>query len=160
MPVSIIVAISAVSLMFATRIVLAAMAMAAGTLSPLGVGVQILLSVLILVGLYKGHRLAWQWGRVLGALGATICIFLAVMVLLAKEPKAGSTIVFGFSAFNAAILLTVVFSLGTKSAKRYFGLVCPACGSTKCKAGDFLFNKVKCVDCGGEWDGRQVSVVP
>src|SRR4029079_4459314 len=36
---------------------------------------------LILIGMITGHRLAWQWGRVLGILAAILYTFIAIITV-------------------------------------------------------------------------------
>lgn len=56
-----------------------------------------------------------------------------------------------FGGIFVLLLWTIFFSLGTKSARRYFRLVCPSCGHTKVRANDFFFNRGKCKRCGVVW---------
>jgi hypothetical protein len=155
-----IVAISAVSVLFAARAVMVFMAILAGAVSLVGAALPIAISISILVGMFKAHKLAWQWGRALGALGATICTFITIMLLIETKPREGDTAVLVFSGCTAVICFVIVLALRTKSAKRYFKLVCPACGSMKCKGANFLFTKVKCLACGSEWGEGQVGLLP
>ncbi len=46
---------------------------------------------------------------------------------------------------------TVVFAMGTKSAKAYFNLACPSCGQFRGRAADFFFKRAKCGPCKTEF---------
>jgi hypothetical protein len=146
MPKSVIVAIAAVSIVFLERVVLGVVAVAAGTASLLGVVLTGGISVIILVGMIKRHRLAWQWGRILGLIGA---ILLTSIVISAIRMGLGTAAIICGS--QAILLYIVFFMLGTIGAKEYFRLVCPTCNQVTTKGADFFFSKAKCKACNIEW---------
>jgi hypothetical protein len=146
---SVIVAIIAVAIIFLERVVLGVMAVAAGTSSVLNLVLTGGISGLILVGVIKGHKLAWQWGRILGMVGAVILSFIAIMLITHSNPQNVAAVVIIGS--QAILLYILFFTLGTAGARKYFHLICPVCGSTKAKAADFLFAKAKCKDCDNQW---------
>jgi hypothetical protein len=104
---------------------------------------------LIIGGFLFGHRLAWQWGRVLGLFYGT---FLAIIFLVAVNAgKAGQIPVLITTAVPSALLITMGALLGIRSARAYFRLICPECRSAEAKADDFFFNRAKCKACGRVW---------
>lgn len=170
MPTSVIVAISATTIAVLMSGVGAVLNWTSGqnaTFSLIG----FLVGLLIIYGLAKGHRLAYQWSRILGLISAvvyTIGVILGAIgvvallnnpELLAAEgmpPNANvtpSAMMLGLAMLNVIViaLWTLFFSLGTASARRYFRLVCPRCGNKKVRAADFLFNKAKCKKCSAMW---------
>jgi len=153
-----IVAITALSVMFVLRTGMSIIALIAGTASPMLLVLTTVLSALILIGMCKGHRLAWQWGRILGLLGAILLLMITLTALASMGIRTIGEFVVVTMAVGvpAAALFTMFFSIGTHSARRYFGLVCPSCGSMKCKAADFFFTKARCATCGSEWGNIQV----
>lgn len=161
-PSSVIVAIVALCVLLALQLVIGILALAASRLFPeqLGrvLGQLIAVAViggLVLWGLFAGHRLAWQWGRLLGMLGAVLYLIAALAVLAAGGAQAGppgARIFVGlFALIVSACLFTITFSLATKPAKAYFGLRCPACRRYTSSAADFWFNQAKCKSCGAIW---------
>ena len=146
---SVVIAIAAVSIVFLERIVLGIMGVMAGTYSLLGLVLTAGISALILVGIIKGHRLAWQWGRILGIISAVLLTIITIAAITQLNPQNGAAVVIIGS--QAILLYVLFFSLGTADAKKYFQLVCSACGSTKAKAANFFFTKVKCGDCNNQW---------
>ena len=161
MPGSVIAAIASMCVVLALEFLLSLLVLVLGNLPPdkLGqvfvrMGVGVVFGGLILWGLIVGHRLAWQWGRVLGLLGA-ILMLLAGIVALTAGPAQGNPLarfmVAGVSLVVSGCLFTIVFSLGCRSAKKYFALRCPECGKFTSAAADFFFNRAKCKSCGEIW---------
>lgn len=146
---SVIIAIIVVSIFFMERVILGITAIAAGRGSLLAIIISAGISALILVGIIKGNKLAWQWGRILGFLSAVLLSILAVGAIVNSDISVRTAgVIFG----SQAILLYILFfALGTESSRKYFQLVCPKCGSKKIKAGNFFFTKTKCKSCNDKW---------
>jgi hypothetical protein len=110
---------------------------------------------LVLWGLLVGHRLAWQWGRLLGSIAAVIYVLATIAVLAGSleglNTPAAKAFLGAFGLFVSACLFTIVFSLGTTPAREYFDLRCPKCGKFTSSAADFFFNWAKCKKCGKRW---------
>jgi hypothetical protein len=103
---------------------------------------------LLLYGLFVGHRLVWQWGRILTLL-AFIGISAATILSVSKGAMPVQALpVFLFVGLPALIIF---ITFGTNSAKEHFNLACPNCSNKKVKADDFLFNKAKCKQCNFVW---------
>jgi predicted Zn finger-like uncharacterized protein len=161
MPGSVIIAVVAMGIMLAMELTLSLLVLAVGNLPPDRLGgvlgrmaVSVVLGGLVLWGLIVGHRLAWQWGRILGLLGALLMLLAGVVTLTAGPPQNSSLaklVIGGISLFVSACLFTIVFSLASRSAKIYFALRCPECGKFTSAAADFFFNKAKCKNCGEIW---------
>lgn len=116
--------------------------------------VSLVLGALIMWGLVVGHRLAWQWGRVLGLIGAILYTVVGAISLANAAPGASPLLSFVVGAvvlFVAACLWVIFFAVGARSARLHFGLQCPDCGKFTSKAADFFFNKAKCGKCKKIW---------
>jgi hypothetical protein len=153
MPTSVIIAIAAVSIVFLERVILGLVAVAAGTASLLVVLLSGGLSAIILIGIIKGHRLAWQWGRILGLIGAILLTIITVATLGGSiaEKRAGMAFAAVILGSQAILLFVLFFMLGTTDSKKHFQLVCPACNLVTTKAANFFFTKAKCKACNNEW---------
>jgi hypothetical protein len=118
-------------------------------------GVTVVMGGLILWGLIVGHRLAWQWGRLIGILASLFYLISLVIVFAATSHVENAALVrliaIGILGVQIACMLTIFFSLGQPSAKQYFNLRCPQCGRFTKQAADFLFNKAKCGQCRTAW---------
>ena len=117
----------------------------------MGTVYPVVVAVLILVGILKGHRLAWQWGRIFGLIGAVWLTLASIIILLQVpgNPEALlGAIVIGMQGIP---LFFVFFALGSAEAKEYFRLICPSCAESKPKGGDFFYNKAICKQCGTTW---------
>lgn len=135
--------------------------------APLGVG------VLLLIGLLCRNKLARQWGRIMGCLGAVLAsialgfgVVGVVFVAMSNEAAefdaqlrgmpGGSFLLFALIglavyAVPAVMLWTIFFSLGRPAARRWFGLVCPSCHSPRTRAANFLYSRSKCKECSTTW---------
>lgn len=104
---------------------------------------------LILYGLFKRHRLVWQWGRILAFFSI---IFLTVaIVFLAFSTRGASMQALPGLFVSLFVTLIIFIAFGTTSAKEHFNLICPNCSGDKVKANDFLFKKAKCKKCNYIW---------
>ena len=151
----IVIAVVSVSIMVAFRIIMGGLALLSGELSLVDILVHIMLpivaAVLILVGIIKGHRLAWQWGRLLGLAAAIILTVAAVVTFAYSAEQPGMMIVAALVALQGIPLFPMFFALGTKAAKEHFRLICPSCGNSKVKGGNFLFTRAICRKCHATW---------
>lgn len=119
--------------------------------------VPLTLSGLVLVGLATGHRLAWQWGRVLVPLGAGLLLLASVCAGAGSAAKNDAALGGIIAAVNLAMslfLFSIFFALGRPAARNYFQLICPRCGASTSKAGDFWFNVAVCPMCQLRWRSR------
>jgi len=98
----------------------------------------------VLYGLVTAHRLAWQWGRLLGGLSA---IGAALFALVIASESVTTSI---FLWLAALALVTFVVLLSMPASKRFFRLYCPRCGSYSSKSADFFFSESQC-SCGANW---------
>ncbi len=115
---------------------------------------------LLFVGTWAGNRLAWQWcrilaplGGILAALGAAFAI-LTLTQLAAKVPGdlvRSAWLVLVIRTSDVIGLFTIFYVMGQPSARQYFGLMCPECGSFRCRPEDFWFRLVHCRSCRNEW---------
>jgi uncharacterized membrane protein len=102
---------------------------------------------LIAYGLVRRHRLAWQWVRLLG-------LFVAVV-----ETIAGVAAIVRFGVTERWFVLLALaippfvigIALGRPSAREWFLLTCPACGTERPRPADFLFQKAQCRACQNVW---------
>jgi hypothetical protein len=147
----IIVAAISVSIMVVSRIIMGGLALLFGRVSPLSVLLPVAVALLILIGIIKGQRLAWQWGRLLGLLGAVVLTLTAIMAALRIPDQPLMLINAVLIGLQGVPLFPMFFALGTMGAKEHFGVICPACGKSRVKGGNFLFTKVICRQCNHEW---------
>ena len=113
-----------------------------------GFGGNTVVSALLLLGFFKGHRLAWQWGRIfpiLGGLGIAIAILIPAIATHSLDAQ--GWIYLGV----VGMCLSLATALGRSSARAYFGLICPKCGKPTRQAADFFFNKARCRSCDYTW---------
>ena len=109
---------------------------------------------LVVWGILRRKALAWQWLRLGAVLGFIGFAGASAARLLAGQASGGSTasvVGNGISLLMSVIFLLPAFFLGTMQARRYFGVVCPICGSTKVKAGDFFYREKRCKACPSTW---------
>jgi len=170
MPTSVIVALSATGIAVLMSGVVTVTSLVAGQNALFSLG-GFLVGLLIIYGLAKGHRLAYQWGRILvlfsavlytiggifGAIGAVAIINRPELLTQEGMPPNAivtpSALLFGLAMLGATVaaMWTIFFSLGRPSARQYFRLICPQCGNKKVRAADFFFNKAKCKRCSVSW---------
>jgi hypothetical protein len=152
MNASILVAVISVAIMVLARLVMGGLAFLSGRVPIASITIPIGLGILILVGIILGQRLAWQWGRLLGLFGG-IVLSLAAFGALARAGEAPGLVIVGVLLLMQGVpLFPMFFALGTQGARRHFRLICPQCGSSKPRGGNFLFTKAICRDCGTSWD--------
>ena len=148
---SIIVALISLGIIAAARVLMVVYTLLLTGMISIQFFVPTILVVLAFIGIVKGHRIAWQWGRMLGLFGAILFLISA----LALFPRIGEKPIILFactvSIIQAILLFVMYFSLGTIGSREHFNVICSECGKTKVKAGDFLFTKVKCPKCNKEW---------
>jgi hypothetical protein len=152
MNVSILVAAISVGLMVFARLLMGMLVLAGGGAAIPAVLIPIVVAVLILWGIVTGHRLAWQWGRLLGLVGGTLLTLMAIGVFSKAGGRPGLLIVGTLLALQGVPLFPMFFALGTPEARQHFRLVCPQCGSSKPKGGNFLFTKATCKKCKTVWE--------
>lgn len=161
MPSSVVLAIIALCIMLGLELIVIAMALAGSNLpreqlaraliQPI---VGTILGGLILWGLIAGHRLAWQWGRIVGMLGAILMGLAGVAAIVGGQPDdpAALRLVLALVFLTISTCLFIItFSLGTRSARLFFRLRCPSCGRFTSSAADFFFNMAKCKRCKEVW---------
>jgi hypothetical protein len=102
----------------------------------------------ILSGYWNGHRLAWQWGRLLTLFYAVVLAGVIVPKVVAAGTLSPNLVQ---PVVASLVLIAVGLSLGSRAARTYFSLYCPNCGSGKVKAADFEFHEAKCKQCGRIW---------
>ena len=151
MKTSMKVAVASASVWWVFRAMDTVIALSRGTGSPVGGVMSIAISILILIGLVKGHKLAWQWGRICGILGGVLVTLdmVPAVLLVAKGSLSFAFLVIG--PLQPLALYFLFFALGAEGAREHFGLLCPKCGSNKAKGGDFFFNTAVCRSCGERW---------
>jgi len=148
---SILVAAISVGVMVFARLFMGVLIVVGGGGSVISVVVPIVVALLILYGIVMGHRLAWQWGRLLGLLGGVLLTFVAVVTLSNSADRPGLLIVGVLLLLQGIPLFPMFFALGTEGARAHFRLTCPQCGHAKPRGGNFLFTKAVCKKCGASW---------
>lgn len=148
----VLVAVVSVGIVVFMRAVMGGFAYLSGHASIPAILIPLVLLILVLVGIIRGHRLAWQWGRMLALLGAIILTLAALAALAHASEQPAVLPVAILVALQGAPLFAVFFALGTQGAKEHFRLICPECGSTKARGGNFLFTKAICRKCKAAWE--------
>jgi len=151
MNASILVATISVGVMVLARLIMGGLIVLTGGTPILSITIPVGLGILILIGIILGHRLAWQWGRLLGIFGGIVLTLTAVGVLSRVPEQPGLVIIGVLLLMQGLPLFPMFFALGTPGAERHFRLICPQCGSRKPKGGDFLFTQATCRHCGTMW---------
>ena len=152
MNASILVAAISVGIMVFARLVMGVLAFLSGRVPVISIVIPIGLAVLILFGIIVGHRLAWQWGRLLGLLGGIILSLAAFGAFSRAAEQPGFLVVGVLLAMQGLPLFPMFFALGTQEARKHFRLICPQCGNAKPKAANFLFTKTIGRNCDTSWD--------
>jgi len=147
-PGSVLVALIATGATVLIGLVTGLFNLAGGRQEIVSIARDLIIGGLILAGMVRGHRLAWQWGRIVGVL-YLIFIVVAALGLAAELPKTGGAgmVALAISAILGACMLVTVIALSTPSAFAHFRLVCPQCQRRTTAAADFLFQKAKCKRC-------------
>ncbi|HTP52891.1 MAG TPA: hypothetical protein VMK42_19535 [Anaeromyxobacteraceae bacterium] len=109
----------------------------------------VVVMALLLWGIFRGYRLAWLWGRHLAfVLSAVVLAMVLLGLYLKKLPFLPAAVML----FGLVLPLAVVaVSLGRTSARQWFDLYCPKCGSGTSRGKDFLFRRARCLKCGEVW---------
>jgi hypothetical protein len=109
----------------------------------IGGAISISIAVVIVLGLVRRHALAWQWG-----------VFMPILAALNALAALG----YAQGAVQRAMMLALLLAniaipllLTRSSARRYFGVRCPRCGSQRTGATDFLYDGHRCKECQVEW---------
>src|SRR5262249_58456430 len=90
MPPSVVLAVAALCVLFVLELALAGLALTVAQRDQLPRALGQLIGAfavggLVLWGLLVGHRLAWQWGRLLGSIAAVVYL-LAALAVIAGNP--------------------------------------------------------------------------
>ena len=151
MKTSVIVALVSLGIIAAARVLMLLNTLLATGMISIQFLIPTILVVLGFIGIIKGYRLAWQWGRLLGILGAVLFTLFAVIYITEIGQRSYMMFASIVSMVQAVLLFLMYFALGTAGSREYFKVICPGCGERKVRAGDFLFSKVICSKCSKEW---------
>lgn len=115
--------------------------------------VHLLVLGLLLWGVFKRSALAWQWVRIGGVLAGVLTAGLVASIIANNDYSQTAAAFIAVSmGLGAALYLVPVFLMSTRSARRFFRVVCPSCGSTRVKARDFLYRDKRCKSCPAVWN--------
>ena len=104
---------------------------------------------LLLWGIFRGYRLAWLWGRYLTLVLSAVVLGVVLLGLyLHKLGWVPAAVMIGGLVVPIAI---VAVSLGRTSARLWFDLYCPKCGTGTTRGKDVLFRHARCLKCGEVW---------
>jgi len=109
---------------------------------------QLTLSLLVLTGLALRVRLLWQFTRLISAMAIVLSLFGIVVRLVGGTLGLGGLI---GTLVLVGLHLGIIAALERPSARDWFGLTCPKCGSHRGNSADFLFRSVRCKDCNKKW---------
>lgn len=113
----------------------------------------------LISGFIRRQTRAWQWARLLGGLSVVFGLLGGSALLATAGLATGASperirLVGAQALMQVGLVLAAVVALGTVSARDYFGLRCPTCGSMRARAAGFCFSSCRCRDCGAAWDVR------
>jgi len=148
----VVVAVISLGITIFSRIITGVLALLYGTASVLSVVISLVVAAVIFVGFIERFRLAWQWGRIIGLFAGIILTFIAVVTFMGARDEPGLWLPSVLVATQGVPLFLMFFALGTNGARAHFRLVCPECGSSEVKGGNFLFTKAQCKQCNLIWD--------
>jgi hypothetical protein len=137
MPLPIIVATLAVVLVLGLNIV----DLFLSADPPLRSVVGIIVTTLLLVGLVRAQRLAWQWGRYVAPLSGLVFL-MAALENFALGDLVGN-LVGALDLVLALGMFVFPILLNQDAAVRYFRLIYSVCGARTSKADDFFFNRAR-----------------
>lgn len=109
---------------------------------------QLTMAALVLLGVIFRVRLGWQFARIVSAIAAVLLFFALVARAVAGTMDVG---VFLNVVIPMAFHLGIIAALERPTAREWFALNCPECGSHRGGSADFLFRVVRCKDCNTEW---------
>jgi hypothetical protein len=112
--------------------------------------------LIVWVGLLLGSRRAWRLTR-LGAIIAAYIITSSTLNYQIQKWQANSSpseIAWGLLrlVLQGIPLLVVFLALGTRSAREYFRMVCPDCGSAATVLSGRTLSRARCRNCEREWE--------
>ncbi len=103
----------------------------------------------LLWGIFRGYRIAWLWGRYLTlVLAAVVLGAVALGLWWHKLPWGPAAVLTGGVVLPMGV---VGVALGRRSARKWFDLFCPKCGTPSSRGKDFLFRQARCLKCGAVW---------
>lgn len=119
-----------------------------GDAPPGRLALQLPLAALVLAAIAFRVRLGWQFARITSAIAAVL-----LFVALLSRGLAGTTDVSLFlsAVIPMALHLGIIAALERPSARDWFALTCPKCGSPRGGPADIVFRAVQCKDCGARW---------
>ena len=114
------------------------------------------------VAMLVRQRLAWQWGRLVGALGGGLLFFASSIPLVVslKAGAAADVLSAGAPMVVSFLMMGMCYAMSRRAALEYFDLICPACGEESTKADDFFFSTVRCTACRTRWRKSAEYVPP
>lgn len=148
-PAPVLVALAALTVLVGLQAYLAVSFARAGEVGwPMYAAAGLLWALLVL-GLWRGSRLAWLWGRYLTlVLGVAVAARLTFGVV---RHELETPVLLAASLALCLPLFTAGIALGRRSVHAAFDLVCPACGTSTSLGADLLFRKARCGTCKQVW---------
>jgi uncharacterized protein YqgC (DUF456 family) len=116
--------------------------------------VRLGLMAFLLWGIFRRSALAWQYLRVVGMLAFIAAMAAMISNLLTIQSTShppAYAVAMGVSLVMTSLFVVPIFLVGTKPARHYFNVICPACGSAKVKAMDFVYREKRCKKCRHTW---------
>jgi len=111
--------------------------------------------LIVWLGLFFGGRRSWRVTRI-GAIVAAYLITNSTLNFQVGKWQADSSpaeLAWGMLrlVLQSVPLLIVFLALGTRSAREYFRMVCPDCGSAVTVLCGFTLSRARCRNCEREW---------
>ncbi len=155
MPGTVIAAIILIGLILVNMLVGPALAASEGerpsTFFPMVV------TITVLMGLLMRHPMAWSFSRSLAALASFLLLLAVVFGLLAGD--GGALLRLALSVLpSLGLNIAIYVLLSRPSARAWFGLGCPSCGSLYPHAAKWGYRVVRCRECGTLWEPQTGQV--
>ncbi len=149
LPAMVWIAVAALGIVLVLQIALALSLARAGAVGWWKLAFAVLLFGAVVVGLVRGLRLAWLWGRFLTIV---LGVIMAASIAAGIARHALSPLFIAVSIGGLVLpLLAAGIALGHPSSYAFYDLVCPTCGKRTGFGSDFLFRKARCRSCGTVW---------
>lgn len=141
---AVFIAVACAVINLLTAVAVLAMTFASTGDIPITLAIQLPIGALLIPGIWRGNRLAWEGGRFVSAGGLA---FLFSPTFPSQDWGVDPMIVRIFGLLNFLLL----FLLHSEGARRHFRLICPHCGGKSNKAKDLLYRRAQCSDCETIW---------
>jgi len=107
----------------------------------------VVISLMLIVGLWRGMTLAWQWAMFVSFMGAFVPSIILTGNFYWHLDWGQITLLL----IVAAGFFSVFFLLFAKSTRPFFALKCPSCHTFRTKSANFFYTRSRCRKCSATW---------